>query len=73
MRGRFKGYHWGITTRLVVIPQQEKFKAPQSIAKKCVNTPVNIYEEQLGTMDYFVVWYQKLRYKQVNFFINCYL
>ena len=50
---------------LVVIPQQGKFKAPQSIIKKCVNTQVNICEEQLGTMDYFVVCYQKLRYKQV--------
>ena len=40
---------------LVVIPQQGKFKAPQSIIKKCVNTQVNICEEQLGTMDCFVV------------------
>ena len=40
---------------LVVIPQQEKFKAPQSIIKKCVNTQVNICEEQPGTMDCFVV------------------
>ena len=50
---------------LVVIPQQGKFKAPQSIIKKSVNTQVNICEEQLGTMDCFVVWHQKLRYKQV--------
>ena len=35
---------------LVVIPQQGKFKAPQSINKKCVNTQVNICEEQLSTM-----------------------
>ena len=69
--GRFKGFDWGITTRLVVIPQwlvvipqQEKFKAPQPINKKCVNTQVNICEQQLGTMDCFVVWHQKLRYKQ---------
>ena len=44
---------------LVVIPQQGKFKAPQSIIKKCVNTQVSICEEQLGTMDCFVVWHQK--------------
>ena len=50
---------------LVVIPQQGKFKAPQPINKQCVNTQVNICEEQLGTVDCFVVWYQKLRYKQV--------
>ena len=58
MRERFKGFDWGITTRLVfipqwlvVIPQQGKFKAPQPINKQCVNTQVNICEEQLGTMD----------------------
>ena len=70
MSGRFEGFDWGITTRLVVIPQwllvipqPGKFKAPQSIIKKCVNTQVNICEEQLGAMDCFVVCYQKLRYK----------
>ena len=78
VRGRFKGFDWGITTRLVVIPQwlvvipqQGKFKAPQSIIKKCVNTQVNICEEQLGTMNYFVVCYQKLRYKQVISHYTC--
>ena len=85
VRGRFKGFDWGITTSLVVIPQwlevipqwlvvipqQGKFKAPQSIIKKCVNTQVNICKEQLGTMDYFVVSYQKLRYKQVISHYTC--
>ena len=56
---------------LVVIPQQGKFIAPQLIIKKCVNTQVNICEEQLGTMDYFVVYYQKLRYKQVISHYTC--
>ena len=56
---------------LVVIPQQGKFKAPRSIIKKCVNTQVNICEEQLGTMDYFVVCYPKLRYKQVISHYTC--
>ena len=49
---------------LVFIPQEGKFKAPQSIIKRCVNTQVNICEEQLGTIDCFLVSYQKLRYKQ---------
>ena len=78
MRGRFKGFDWGITTRLVVIPQwlvvipqQGKFKAPQPINKQCVSTQVNICEEQLGTMDCFVVWHQKLRYKQVISHYTC--
>ena len=56
---------------LVVIPWQGKFKAPQSIIKKCVNTQVNICEEQLGIMDCFVVLYQKLRYKQVVSHYTC--
>ena len=56
---------------LVVIPQQGKFKASQSIIKKCVNTQVTICEEQQGTMDCFVVSYQKLRYKQVISHYTC--
>ena len=47
VRGRFKGFDWGITTRLVVIPQwlvvipqREKSKALQSIIKNCVNTTI---------------------------------
>jgi len=34
---------------LVFIPQEEKFKALQLIIKRCVNTQVNLCEEQLGT------------------------
>ena len=91
MQGRFKGFDWGITTRLVVqvypsgwklypsgwklypsgwwlYPmQQTKFKAPQSIIKKCVNTQVNICEQQLGTMDCFVEWHQKLQEIQASY------
>ena len=45
---------------LVVIPRvynipRGKFKAPRSIIKRCVNTQINFCEQQLGTMDCFVV------------------
>ena len=51
----------------VVIPQQQKFKAPESIIKKGVSAQVNICEQQLGTMDCYVAWHQKLRHKQVTY------
>ena len=35
---------------LIVIPQRGKFKGPQSIIKKLVNTQVKICEQQLGIL-----------------------